>query len=252
MVDSYIDFARFYDSLMEDARYPERADYLLEICACFSQPVGDCLDLACGTGSLTDELYRRGVNVTGADISADMLTVAADRFPDIRFVCQPMQALELPVPVDTVVCTLDSVNHLTEDEDVQETFCRVAQALKPGGLFVFDVNTLYKHREILADKVFLYDLDDVFCAWENRLSEDGATVEEQLTFFERDGESYYRTDEFITETAYPAEVIRDAVRKAGLELVAEFDADRGLDTPEELSPVTATTQRILFVARKQL
>ena len=71
MVDSYIDFARFYDSLMEDARYPERADYLLEICACFSHPVGDCLDLACGTGSLTGELYRRGVNVTGAPEGLD-------------------------------------------------------------------------------------------------------------------------------------------------------------------------------------
>ncbi|MBQ4466385.1 MAG: hypothetical protein II916_10595, partial [Oscillospiraceae bacterium] len=99
---------------------------------------------------------------------------------------------------------------------------------------------------------FLYDLDDVFCAWENRLLEDGATVEEQLTFFERDGESYFRTDEFITEIAYPLETVEAAIRKAGLELIAEFDADKGLDTPEELFPVTETTQRILFAARKPL
>ena len=114
------------------------------------------------------------------------------------------------------------------------------------------MNTLYKHREILADKAFIYDLPDVFCAWENRLLEDNATVEEQLTFFERDGESYYRSEECITERAYPAETVRGFLRKAGLELAAEFDADAGLDTPEQLSPVTETTQRILFVARKPL
>ena len=246
MVDSYIDFARFYDSLMEDARYPERADYLLEICACFSHPVGDCLDLACGTGSLTGELYRRGVNVTGADISADMLTVAADRFPEIRFVCQPMQALELPVLVDTVVCTLDSVNHLTEDEDVQETFCRVAQALNPGGLFVFDVNTLYKHREILGDNAYTIENETVFCAWQNVLCEDNATVEILLDFFEEqeDG-SYRRYSEQFCEKAYSGEQLRQMLASAGLETLAVY-GDLTFEEPAD------DEQRAVYVARKPL
>ena len=246
MVDSYIDFARFYDSLMEDARYPERADHLLKICACFSHPVGDCLDLACGTGSMTGELYRRGVNVMGADISADMLAVATDRFPEIRFVCQPMQALELPVPVDTVVCTLDSVNHLTEDEDVQETFCRVVQALKPGGLFVFDVNTLYKHRAILGDNAYTIENETVFCAWQNVLCEDNATVEILLDFFEEqeDG-SYRRYSEQFCEKAYADEQLRQMLANAGLETLAVY-GDLTFEEPED------DEQRAVYVARKPL
>ena len=144
------------------------------------------------------------------------------------------------------------LENLPSIQDVQQVFDKVSLFAQPGGLFLFDMNTLYKHQKVLADRVFLYDLDAVFCAWENRLLPDGATVEEQLTFFEKDGDSYFRSDEFITEIAYPVDVIGDAVRKAGLELVAAFDADEGLDTPEQLSPVTDITERILFVARKPL
>lgn len=246
MSESYIDFARFYDSLMEDAHYAERADYLLKICACFSHPIGGCLDLACGTGSLTGELYSRGVDVMGADISVDMLAVAAGRFPEIPFVCQPMQALELPGQVDTVVCALDSINHLTEDEDVQETFCRVSKFLNPGGLFVFDVNTLYKHREILGDNAYTIENETVFCAWQNVLCEDNATVEILLDFFEEqeDG-SYRRYSEQFCEKAYSDEQLRQMLENAGLETLAVY-GDLTMEEPAD------DEQRAVYVARKPL
>ncbi|MBQ4464829.1 MAG: class I SAM-dependent methyltransferase [Oscillospiraceae bacterium] len=255
----YMNFAAYYDTLTKNVEYEKRAERLHFLIRQYIRTETDgtlLTDLACGSGSLSEALARLGYDVIGVDNSPAMLSAAMDKkmrsgLP-IQYLCQDMRELDMFGTIDVTVCTLDSLNHLPGIADVQQVFDKVSLFAQPGGLFLFDMNTLYKHREILADKVFLYDLDDVFCAWENRLLEDGATVEEQLTFFEREGESYFRTDEFITETAYPTEVIRDAVRRSGLELVAEFDADKGLDTPEELSPVTETTQRILFAARKPL
>ncbi len=255
----YMNFAAYYDALTQNVEYEKRAERLHFLIRQYIRTETDgtlLTDLACGSGSLSEALARLGYDVIGVDNSPAMLSAAMDKkmrsgLP-IQYLCQDMRELDMFGTIDVTVCTLDSLNHLPSIEDVQQVFDKVSLFAQPGGLFLFDMNTLYKHREILADKVFLYDLDDVFCAWENRLLEDGATVEEQLTFFERDGVSYFRTDEFITEIAYPLETVEAAIRKAGLELVAEFDADKGLDTPEELSPVTETTQRILFAARKPL
>ena len=133
MMDSYSDFARFYESLMEDARYPERADYLLSLCARFNHETGLCLDLACGTGSLTRELQSRGVDVFGVDGSEDMLCEAM-RGDGILYICQDMRELELAENIDTCFCTLDSLNHLTELSDVEETLFRVGRYMNGGGL----------------------------------------------------------------------------------------------------------------------
>ena len=255
----YMNFAAYYDALTQNVEYEKRAKRLHYLILQYIRTETDgtlLTDLACGSGSLSEELAKLGYDVIGVDNSPAMLSAAMEKklrsgLP-IQYLCQDMRELDMFGTIDVTVCTLDSLNHLPSIQDVQQVFDKVSLFAQPGGLFLFDMNTLYKHQKVLADKVFLYDLDAVFCAWENRLLPDGATVEEQLTFFEKDGDSYFRSDEFITEIAYPVDVIGDAVRKAGLELVAAFDADEGLDTPEQLSPVTDTTERILFVARKPL
>jgi SAM-dependent methyltransferase len=255
----YMNFAAFYDALTQNVEYEKRAQRLHFLIRQYIRTETDATlltDLACGSGSLSEALARLGYDVIGVDNSPAMLSAAMDKkmrsgLP-IQYLCQDMRELDMFGTIDVTVCTLDSLNHLPGIADVQQVFDKVSLFAQPGGLFLFDMNTLYKHREILADKVFLYDLDEVFCAWENRLLEDQATVEEQLTFFERDGESWYRSEELITERTYPIQDVEELIRKAGLELVAEFDADKDLDTPEQLSPVTDTTERILFVARKPL
>ncbi len=255
----YSNFAAYYDALTQNVEYDKRAARLHYLIKQYIRTETDgtlLTDLACGSGSLSEALARLGYDVIGVDNSPAMLSAAMDKKMQsglpIQYLCQDMRELDMFGTIDVTVCTLDSLNHLETLADWQKVFDKVSLFAQPGGLFLFDMNTLYKHREILADKVFLYDLEDVFCAWENHLLEDGATVEEQLTFFERDGEGWYRSEEFITEQAYPTETIEALVRNAGLELVAEFDADKELDTPEQLSPITDTTQRILFVTRKPL
>lgn len=261
---NYMNFATFYDYLTQNVNYPGRAERLDCLIRKFLNTDTDgtlLLDLACGSGSLSEELARLGYDVIGVDNSPEMLNQAMlKKFQSdlpIQYLCQDMRELDMFGTIDITVCMLDSLNHLDSLEDVRTVFDRVSLFAQPGGLFIFDMNTLYKHHEILSNQIFLYDTERVFCVWENHLKQD--TVEMQLTFFENSKNSensenscYYRTDEFITETAYPVEKITQALRDAGLELLAMYDGDAGLDTPGQLLPVSETTERILFVARKPL
>lgn len=246
-MESYHSFSEFYDELMEDARYPERCRYFLEICRRFNHEPGRTLDLACGTGCLTLLLKEAGVDVFGADASGEMLSEAMnkslDRGQHILFVCRQMQALELPEPIDTCVCTLDSINHLTEAADVQSTFDRVARYLSPGGLFVFDVNSVYKHRKVLADNVFALENDRVFCVWQNFLRENDI-VDIALDFFAEENGVYYRSSEDFSERAYTEKQLKKMLANAGLETLAVW-GDLTFEPP------AADEQRIIFVARKK-
>lgn len=245
-MDSYNSFAEYYDGLMEDAQYEARCQYILETARRCGHPIGKTLDLACGTGSLTLALRQSGVDVFGADGSVEMLTEAARKSVSagerILFVNMEMQSLELPEPVDTCVCTLDSINHLTDERDVLRTFSGVARNMVSGGLFIFDVNTVYKHREILADNVFVAENDSVFCVWQNFLRENDI-VDISLDFFARQNGVYIRSSEDFSERAYSVEVLRRLLGEAGFEVVSVC-GDLTFEPPEP------DEQRIIFTARR--
>lgn len=208
--------------------------------------MGLSLDLACGTGSLTVELKKNGVDVYGIDASYDMLSFAREKAEesglDILFLCQKMQSIDLYGTIDTCVCTLDSINHLTKISDVQKTFDRVSLFMNPGGYFLFDANTIYKHQKVLSDNTFVYDTDDVFCVWQNSLRENNV-VDIELDFFEREGKVYYRTEEKFSERAYSDEELTDMLVSAGFEVVSRY-GDMTFDAPKE------DEQRVIYVARK--
>ncbi len=255
----YMNFAAFYDALTENVEYARRAARLHHLIRQELRTETDgtlLLDLACGSGSMSEEMAKLGYDVIGVDNSPAMLAAAMDKKFDsglnIQYLCQDMRHIDMFGTMDVTICTLDSLNHLPSLADVEQVFGRVSLFAQPGGLFLFDMNTLYKHHEILCDTTFVYDTETVFCVWENRLLEGTNQVEMQLTFFEKDGESYYRSDEQITENAYSVQEIRAAIEKAGLEFVAAYDADAQLETPELLLPPSETTQRILYVTRKPL
>ena len=158
-------FSQFYDNLTFNVDYAKRAEYIQSVLSLYGHDMGLTLDLACGTGSLTIEFKRRGVDVFGIDGSYDMLSRAMDKAYDedlqILFLCQQMESLDLYGTIDTCICTLDSLNHITDKEKLQQVFDRVALFMNPDGCFVFDVNTVYKHQHILADNTFVYDTDSV-------------------------------------------------------------------------------------------
>lgn len=246
-MDSYISFADFYDGLTENVEYAKRCEYILDVFKKHNHKPELLLDLACGTGSLTVELAKNGIDVYGVDASQEMLCQAQSKAMEedlqIFFLCQQMQNLELYGLIDTCVCTLDSINHLESEEDVQATFNGVSEYMEKSGVFLFDVNTLYKHREILANNTFVYDTEEVFCVWQNTLCEDDV-VEIDLDFFELDEDgAYIRSSESFCEKAYPHEKIVEMLENAGFKLLACY-GDMSFEAPKD------DEQRAVYVAQK--
>ncbi len=242
-MSSYAAFADYYDQLMQAVDYRKYAEYLDELLQKYDHEPGIVLDLACGTGNLTLELASRGYDIYGIDASPDMLsqaqTKAAEKGLQILFLCQKMQNIDLYGTINTVFCTMDSLNHLVREEDVIRTFSRVSLFLEKGGLFIFDVNTVYKHREVLASNTFVYDLPDIFCVWRNRQMQKNA-VQIELDFFVKEDDRYRRSSECFSERAYEMDDIKDWLNRAGLELLAVYDAlsfDRPADDSQRLTVV---------------
>ncbi len=242
---SYVSFAKFYDGLMEDANYKERCGYILELMKRHKHDMGITLDLACGTGSMTRQLALNGVDVYGVDASGEMLSEAMQKSAedglDILYLKQKMQNLNLYGTINTCVCTLDSINHLTDINDVEKTFDRVGLFMDNDGIFMFDVNTIYKHQNVLADNTFVFENEKVFCVWQNSL-EKNDVVKISLDFFEEENGVYYRSSESFCERAYSDAKIREMLKNAGFETEAVY-GDLSFDEPSE------TEQRVIYVAR---
>jgi len=244
----YSVFSQYYDALMTNAEYPRRAEYLLALLEHLGHQPGLTLDLACGTGSLTLELYRRGVDIYGVDASVEMLSQAREKCvaagADILFLRQKMQELDLYGTVNTVFCTLDSINHLQGRDEIRKTFQRVSLFLEPDGYFVFDMNTLFKHEVILGNHTFVYDTESVYCVWQNRYTAGTGRVDICLDFFERNGKVYRRSTERFSEFAYPAEQVTAWLKDCGFDEIHLYH-ELSTELPQENS------QRLVVAAKKK-
>lgn len=244
---SYSKFAEFYDILTENIDYKKHAEYYDQLVSEFGGEKGILLDLACGTGSLSEAMSRLGYDVIGVDLSQEMLSIALDKKYDsqldIQYLCQDMRELDMYGTLDVTICALDSLNHLPDIESLKRAVERVSLFLNPNGLFIFDVNSQYKHKEILADNIFIYDTEKVYCVWENAYFEEDCTVEISLSFFENCGECYKRYEECFSEKAYSIETLDEILINAGFEIVAHYDY-LSKSMPSEKS------EKITFVARK--
>lgn len=245
-MSGYNAFAEVYDKLTDNIEYKKRADYVSALFDHYGvrgkEPI---LDLACGTGSLTIELAKLGYDMIGVDSSYAMLSQAQNKKygenADVLFLCQDMTELDLFGTISGAVCMLDSLNHLKCAEDVKRTIEKVSLFMEHDGIFIFDVNTIYKHKNILGNNTFVYDCDDVYCVWQNSLNDDDS-VDISLDIFEQDDEAYYRSSEDFTERAYPTEDYKRWLDDADFEILHIFDemSDRELNSE---------SQRAVFVAQ---
>ncbi|MBR2591023.1 MAG: class I SAM-dependent methyltransferase [Clostridia bacterium] len=242
----YEQFASYYDAFTTNVNYESRADYFDALIERFGSGKGILLDLACGTGTLSFAMEARGYDVIAADISAEMLDAAIEKKIEsgssIMFLHQDMTALDLFGTVSATICALDSINHLDSIQKVEQAFEKVSLFTEPGGVFIFDVNTLYKHIHVLGDKAFILESDDCFLAWQNELCADNS-VKIFLDFFTPQGDLYSRESEFITEYYYSDDQLKSAVQKAGFTLCGIFD-DLSMSAPGE------TSERKVFVCKK--
>lgn len=247
-MSGYGDFAAFYDILNADARYDERGEYLWSIFERFKNPPKSCLDLACGTGVLTECFAKKGCEMIGVDGSYDMLEIARERlcgsFPDTLLLCQDMTELDLYGTVKGGICTLDSINHLCEAEEVSRLFSRLKFFIEPGGLFVFDVNTPYKHKEVLGDNCFVVESEGIYCGWQNFLDKDTLRVDIALDIFAERGGHYERYSEEFSERAYTKEQLCGIVEQNGFTVEAIY-GDMTFEPP------AFDEQRYIFVIKRK-
>ncbi|MEG0614672.1 MAG: class I SAM-dependent methyltransferase [Oscillospiraceae bacterium] len=245
---SYSRFAQYYDQLTKNISYSKRAEYFNKIIEKFGGEKGILLDLACGTGSLSEEFSKIGFDVIGIDKSQEMLTIALEKkftsgLP-IQYLSQDMTKLDMFGTIDITISALDGLNHLSTIDDVKKTFERVSLFTSPNGLFIFDVNTTYKHKKILANNTFVYDMENVYCVWQNTYFDKDCKILINLDFFEKDGNVYFRSQEDFCEYAFDTKTLDDALTSSGFEILDHYDYD-------SFNPPTAKSEKIIFVARKK-
>ena len=245
-MDAYRALAASYDRLTNDVDYEATVEFYMQILDREGYRPRTAVDLACGTGSVTKLLADKGYDVTGVDMSEEMLTQAFLKVQDLdnppRFVCQKLQCLRLPRGVDMAVCALDSLDYITEPEDCAEAIRRVYKALNPGGIFIFDVNTPEKLRA-MDEQIFLDEDDDVYCVWRGEFASDTNICTYAMDLFQRDGDVWERSFEEHREYAYSETQLRAYLKAAGFTHI-EVYADRKFERPG------AGEQRIYFKARK--
>lgn len=220
---SYNSFAAVYDALTEDVEYEKRAAYINRLLSKNGCRSGILLDLACGTGTLSEHLAAFGYDMILSDLSPDMLAVASEKLPEALIICQDMRRLQLYSPADAVVCSLDGINHLTKPADVRKTFSAVSRNLNKGGVFVFDVNTPYKHENVLGNNTFVYETEDAYLVWQNYYKQKTKTVDMYLDIFFADGDAYVRECEEFSERAYELEDICQWLTEAGFSVSGVYD-----------------------------
>ena len=235
--------APFYDAINSEVDYKSWADFIEKI---FKKEMSAkpelVLDLGCGTGRMTLELASRGYDMTGVDLSPEMLdiarTLAEEDGHDILWLCQDMREFELYGTVDAAVSCLDSINHVTEYSDLVKCFSLVHNYLIPDGVFVFDVNGKYKFENIYADRTYTMEEDGALCIWENDYDAESRLCDFYITLFKEDKQGKYdRYDEVETERMYTLSEIKSALKEAKMEFVgaySDFDFCRGSDESERI------------------
>ena len=210
---SYNIFAEFYDDLTQNVEYEKIAKYVSSFFKKYYPSGKTVLDLACGTGTLSKLLNEEGYNIIGIDLSDDMLCIASSKSVDnASFIKGDISSFALPQKVDYCVCSLDSINHLKSIEQVGECFNCVYNSLVDGGIFVFDVNTVYKHKNVLNDNTFVFDEENFFLSWDNEYLGEN-TVRILLDFFVFNGVNYDRFSEEFCEKAYEISELENKLNK---------------------------------------
>ena len=245
-MDAYHELAKSYDRLTNDVDYEATVEFYMQILEREGVKPRTVVDLACGTGSVTEILARKGYQVTGVDMSEDMLTVAWDKAQEMenppRFICQKLQQLHLPRGVDMAVCALDSLDYILDPKDCEAAIKRAYKALNPGGIFIFDVNTPEKLRA-MDGQVFIDEDDDVYCVWRGEFDEQTNICSYGMDLFQRHGNVWHRNFEEHQEYAYSCQQLTGYLKNAGFTDIRVY-GDRRLEEPN------AADQRIYFSARK--
>lgn len=251
-MESYTGFARVYDTFMDNIPYQNWSEYLTELLREYSINDGLVADLGCGTGNVTIELAKNGYDMIGIDNSDEMLSIAIEKASNstgkegnILYLLQDMREFELYGTVSAVVSICDSMNYIVTEDDLLTVFKLVNNYLDTNGIFIFDLNTVYKYSTILADNTIAENRENCSFIWDNYYYEDEMINEYDLTIYEKEADSDYfkRFDETHYQKAYTLDTIKRLLNEAGLMYVTVYDAFT-------YNPPKDTSERIYIVARE--
>lgn len=258
-MNSYTGFAKVYETLMDNVPYDEWAAYLTGLLSEYGVGQGALIaELGCGTGEMTRRLAKAGYDMIGIDLSEEMLDIARyeheEEVQDILYLHQDMREFELYGTVAAVVSICDSMNYITSEEELLKVFRLVNNYLDKNGIFIFDMNTIYKYETQLAERVIAENREDCSLIWENyydketRMNEYDITIYTKAEFEEEDEEElpplFERIEETHLQKAYPADMVIALLEEAGMEFVAVY----GVCTREAPGP---DCERIYFIAREK-
>lgn len=246
---TYGGFAYLYDELMKDVPYDQWVEKTIRSKEKYQPDAINILDVACGTGQLSIKLAEAGFNVTGIDLSEDMLSVAhtktVEKGLSIPYYQQNMVEMEGLGTFDIITIFCDSLNYLGTAEEVVNTFKRVFEHLRPGGVFMFDVHSIYKMSEIFKDGTFVLNEEEISYIWQCYEGKWPNSVEHDLSFFVLDEHAgkYDRVDELHFQRTFSVSQYEQWLMEAGFDLL-EVTADFHEKDPE------SDSERIFFIANK--
>ncbi|WP_367565770.1 class I SAM-dependent methyltransferase [Lacrimispora sp.] len=248
-MEAYTSFAQVYDMFMDNIPYKEWCEYVTGLLQEYGIKDGLILDLGCGTGSLTELLAEEDYDMIGVDNSEDMLQTAMEKRGesgrDILYLMQDMREFELYGTVRAVVSICDCMNYILDYEDLVQVFRLVNNYLDPKGIFIFDLNSVYKYEHILGDSTIAEDREDCSFIWDNYYDKETGINEYCLSLFIRQEEDLYRKyTENHYQRAYPLEQVKAAIEAAGMEFITAYDAFTK-------APVKGDSERIYVIAREQ-
>ena len=246
---------------MDNVPYEEWADYLEDRLKEYGVKDGLVLELGCGTGSMTELLAEKGYDMIGIDNSSEMLDIALKKKEksnqNMMYLEQDMREIDLYSTAGTFISVCDSINYLLEDDDVRRTFALVNNYLYPGGIFIFDFNTIHKYRDVIGDTTIAEDRDNCSFIWDNYYHADEAINEYDLTIFVAeeytnkdraqvsDGGLFRKFMETHYQRGYTLDEMKHFVEEAGMQFVTAIDA-------ETHAEVMGESERVYVIARERM
>ena len=236
-------FSAIYDNIVSrQVDFEKYASFCLKQCEKYGAAPENVLDVGCGSGLFAEQLMKKNIAVTGIDLSEDMLSVASSRLNGAMLICCDMTKMNLGVKFDASFCTLDGLNHLLYKRDFEKAIKNISNHIKPGGLFIFDLNTVYKHRNVLSSNTFVFEDENYYLVWQNFKS--GDKIDMALDcFIEHDG-AYERYIDDISERAYDDKYVLSVLEKSGFRVICKNDF-------ETFGKVKLTSEKIIYSAIKE-
>ncbi len=247
-MSSYNALAPFYDGLTYDVDYEAFAGFYTALFERYGKEPRIVLDAACGTGTLTKLMAENGYEMIGVDMSADMLSVAAEKMADLPedkkplLLNQMLQELDLYGTIDAAICSLDSINYIA-GKDLETIFSKIALFLNPGGMLIFDINTPEKLIN-LDGEMFVDETDDVYCVWRAEFDEEEKACFYGMDIFSREGDVWTRDFEEHVEYLHEPEELTNLLQKLGFENIKVFGS-------LSMEPPQSGEERVFIAAEKR-